>query len=400
MYGHSLWGPQYVLATAYYDGTVIHLNISIFLPHLASPSRKQEACHKGDTDDAGRKMWETSCLVMININNRHGCWILCRGYVHSPTTAITCRYTFTDKNELQCTVMYACTIQFGLQTLIWHIQAVFGTKCNAMYLMALMNLLGIDDDIDKSKLRWRTQLSDYSWSKLLLTTHICDKLVCGMETNGSTAIYFILLRYIAECGLSGSNRQENNLKIWMVALDPKPCSLAPINLLYSHSAKTAHHHWNASLHAADTQMTIVSLYRLTIDEAKEFCSSEHCNDRMQTWRINHFYGNWLETVTIRGYYQLRTRRTLALFNNVPLKTIIMFHWEPERHYCCRHFTVIVPFWFSTPLKTLFNIVEARFKKLLNYDVCVVWCSEGSINSQEYKSFEIYAVTIKISMTEY
>ena len=30
------------------------------------------------------------------------------------------------------------------------------------------------------------------------------------------------------------------------------------------------------------------------------------------------------------------------------------------------------------------------------------CSEGSINSQEYKTFEIYAVTIKIhvSMTEY
>ena len=29
------------------------------------------------------------------------------------------------------------------------------------------------------------------------------------------------------------------------------------------------------------------------------------------------------------------------------------------------------------------------------------CSEGSINSREfYKSLEIYAVTIKISMTEY
>ena len=28
------------------------------------------------------------------------------------------------------------------------------------------------------------------------------------------------------------------------------------------------------------------------------------------------------------------------------------------------------------------------------------CSEGSVNSQEYKSFEKDAVTIKISMTEY
>ena len=53
------------------------------------------------------------------------------------------------------------------------------------------------------------------------------------------------------------------------------------------------------------------------------------------------------------------------------------------------------------LKALFNIVEAPFKKQLNSDVCVAWwCSYGPINSQEYKSVEIYAVTIKISMTEY
>ena len=53
------------------------------------------------------------------------------------------------------------------------------------------------------------------------------------------------------------------------------------------------------------------------------------------------------------------------------------------------------------LKTLFNIVEARFKTLLNFDVCVVWwCSDGYVNSQDYKSSEMYAVTIKISMTEY
>ena len=29
-----------------------------------------------------------------------------------------------------------------------------------------------------------------------------------------------------------------------------------------------------------------------------------------------------------------------------------------------------------------------------------WCSDGSVNGQEYKSFEIDAVTLKISMTEF
>ena len=53
------------------------------------------------------------------------------------------------------------------------------------------------------------------------------------------------------------------------------------------------------------------------------------------------------------------------------------------------------------LETLFNIVEASLKKMMNFDVCVVWwCSDGPLNSQEYKSFKIYAVCIKISMTEY
>ena len=56
---------------------------------------------------------------------------------------------------------------------------------------------------------------------------------------------------------------------------------------------------------------------------------------------------------------------------------------------------------TTKLKTLFNIVEASLKKLWNFNVCVVWwCSDGPLNSQEYKSFEIYAVSLKISMTEY
>ena len=50
---------------------------------------------------------------------------------------------------------------------------------------------------------------------------------------------------------------------------------------------------------------------------------------------------------------------------------------------------------------MFNIVEAPLKELLNFDICVVWwCSDGPINSKEYKSFEIYVATIKIWMTEY
>ena len=55
------------------------------------------------------------------------------------------------------------------------------------------------------------------------------------------------------------------------------------------------------------------------------------------------------------------------------------------------------------LNTLFNIVQAPFKKkyLLNFDVYVVWwCSDGPINTQEYNSYEIYAVTANISMTQY
>ena len=49
---------------------------------------------------------------------------------------------------------------------------------------------------------------------------------------------------------------------------------------------------------------------------------------------------------------------------------------------------------------LLNIVQARLLFFFNSDVCVVGCSDGQINSQEYKSFEMYAVTGKISMTEY
>ena len=54
-------------------------------------------------------------------------------------------------------------------------------------------------------------------------------------------------------------------------------------------------------------------------------------------------------------------------------------------------------WYIVKLKTLFNIAEAPFKNLLSFEVCVVWwCSDGPITIQEYNSFEIYAVSIKIS----
>ena len=39
--------------------------------------------------------------------------------------------------------------------------------------------------------------------------------------------------------------------------------------------------------------------------------------------------------------------------------------------------------------------KKKKKKKINFDICVVWwCSDGSMNRQEYKSFEIDAVTIK------
>ena len=41
-------------------------------------------------------------------------------------------------------------------------------------------------------------------------------------------------------------------------------------------------------------------------------------------------------------------------------------------------------------------MEAWYTKLFNFDVCVVkWYSDGSINGQEHKSFDIYAVTINM-----
>ena len=77
---------------------------------------------------------------------------------------------------------------------------------------------------------------------------------------------FILLHCIAECGLNGSNGQVHKLQIWTVTLDlPWTC---PLNPLYSRSAKWhvernwGSHHWNASLRATDSLMTIQSLKSL------------------------------------------------------------------------------------------------------------------------------------------
>ena len=80
-----------------------------------------------------------------------------------------------------------------------------------------------------------------------------------------------------------------------------------------------------------------------------------------------------------------------------LTSVAVFPATTARNASQVYSTIII----HSCLETLFNIVEAPFKELLNFNVCVVWwCSDGSINSQGYKSFEIYAVTIKISMTEY
>ena len=77
-----------------------------------------------------------------------------------------------------------------------------------------------------------------------------------------------------------------------------------------------------------------------------------------------------------------------------LCTCTSYKMHPNSH---NHSKPFHECWGKKRLKTLFNIVEARFKKkLLNFDIHIVWwCSDGSRNSQEFKSFEICAVTIKI-----
>ena len=101
-------------------------------------------------------------------------------------------------------------------------------------------------------------------------TYICDKWICSTENSRSTPITdsILLHYYSAECGLSGSNVETHNLKVWTVTSD-LPWTLSrvclPIEPLYSHSAKRrmernwGDQHWNASLLAADLVMTSESL---------------------------------------------------------------------------------------------------------------------------------------------
>ena len=81
-----------------------------------------------------------------------------------------------------------------------------------------------------------------------IKTHIRDKWVCSAETNISSPIPdFISVRYIAECRLSGSNGQAQNLIFFFFfffILSPQTCIWAqavfayPFNPLYSHSARS------------------------------------------------------------------------------------------------------------------------------------------------------------------
>ena len=107
----------------------------------------------------------------------------------------------------------------------------------------------------------------------MLKTHIHDKRVCHTETSQCiTDPQIILLSFIAACRLSGSNGQARDLSIWTVGrlrpcLGPQAVYASLLSPLYSHSAKRlvernwGNHHWNASLHAADSLITIVSLYK-------------------------------------------------------------------------------------------------------------------------------------------
>ena len=118
-------------------------------------------------------------------------------------------------------------------------------------------------------LKWCPEQIHFKRIFKCLKTHICVKWVYGWETSCSKPIPdFISLCYIAEWGLSGSNWQAHNLKVWTeywTCFGPQAMFAYPLNLLYLHSAKhrmemnCGNQHLNASLCAEDSQMTSASL---------------------------------------------------------------------------------------------------------------------------------------------
>ena len=81
---------------------------------------------------------------------------------------------------------------------------------------------------------WWKFIQIHQYDTMALKTHI-HKWVCGTETIISSPIpVFILLHYITESWLSGSNVQAHNWKIWTVASDPKLSFLAR----WTHSIRT------------------------------------------------------------------------------------------------------------------------------------------------------------------
>ena len=77
----------------------------------------------------------------------------------------------------------------------------------------------------------------------------------------------------------------------------------------------------------------------------------------------------------------------------------IFTWHTSSYI--HNFCLFVHYYFFCVAITSKVITQVHKVMVKYYDVCVIyWCSDASINSQEYESFDIYAVIIKISMTEY
>ena len=94
---------------------------------------------------------------------------------------------------------------------------------------------------------------------LTLKTRIRDKWVYSMQTNR-----FHLVTLYCWMRIEWANRESAQIKYLSSRLRPQAGFAYPMNPLYSHSAKWQHgkelgsHHWNPSLHAADS-LTIASL---------------------------------------------------------------------------------------------------------------------------------------------